>query len=530
MNLIDAPYMVLVIFLIAMLPFLFAFIMCSLRQMHMFQLNSYSGVKHMRWMRKNFSYEITNLLSAILFIMLIVNWPYSIFNIIYILALIAFGFINIPKKKAKKPLVFTTRVIRMFITEIIIVALVVIIACILSNGLFGSLMILFPMFAVIYALIPFIIILANFINSPIEAMVRQYYINDAKKMLKSCPDLKIIGITGSYGKTSMKFFLTTLLKGKYDVLMTPESYNTPMGVVKTIRTSLKGYHQIFVCEMGAKKVREIDELCRIAGPQHGIVTSIGPQHLETFKSVENVIKTKFELADYVKDKGSCFVNIDNEYIRNNLPEGAVTYGTTEDADYYAKVISVSRQGTKFSVRFPDGQTEEFNSILIGGHNVVNLCGAVAMAHFMGVSPVEIKAQMPKITAVPHRLQLLEKGPYTIIDDAFNSNPSGSAAALDTLALFDDFKMLVTPGMVELGAKEEELNREFGRHAAKVCDYVVLVGKKQSAPILAGLKDEGYPDDKIFVADNFNEGINHAYAVTTEKRKIILLENDLPDNY
>ncbi|MBQ7835837.1 MAG: UDP-N-acetylmuramoyl-tripeptide--D-alanyl-D-alanine ligase, partial [Clostridia bacterium] len=167
---------------------------------------------------------------------------------------------------------------------------------------------------------------------------------------------------------------------------------------------------------------------------------------------------------------------------------------------------------------------------IGAHNVVNLCGAVAMAHFMGVSPIEIKSQMPKITAVPHRLQLLEKGPYTIIDDAFNSNPTGSAAALDTLALFEDYKILVTPGMIELGSKEEELNREFGRHAAKVCDYVVLVGKRQTAPILAGLHDEGYPDDRVFVADSFNEGINQAYAVSADRRKIILLENDLPDNY
>lgn len=516
----------MIFIVIWIIPFLFAFITSSLRQMHMFQLNSYSGVKHFRWMKKNILAVVPNILS----IVFAVVYFYLPALYCFVGLFLIFGFLNIPRKKAKKPLVFTTRVIRMFVTE----AIVLIAVCVgfgwINNWDHWAILLVIPFELLIYALTPFIIILSNIINAPVEAMVRKYYINDAKKMLRSCPDLKIIGITGSYGKTSMKFFLTTLLKGKYDVLMTPESYNTPMGVVKTIRGSLKGYHEIFVCEMGAYRVGEIDELCRIAGPQHGIVTSIGPQHLETFKSVENVIKTKFELADYVKDKGSCFVNIDNEYIRNNLPEGAVTYGTTEDADYFAKVISVSRKGTEFSVRFPDGTTEEFNSILIGGHNVVNLCGAVAMAHFMGVSPREIKAQMPKITAVPHRLQLLEKGPYTIIDDAFNSNPSGSAAALDTLALFEDYKMLVTPGMVELGDKEEELNREFGRHAAKVCDYVVLVGKKQTAPILAGLRDEGYPEDKIFVADSFNEGINHAYAVTAEKRKIILLENDLPDNY
>ena len=490
----------------------------------MFQLNSYSGLKHFRWMKKNIGELVTFFIAFVMLFAVVKLEVGNVLRVMTAVVFVLFGIVNIPKGKAKKPLAFTTRVIRMFVTEAVL-SLAVILAATFVLGSFGV-----SYIVAVYAVTPLLIIFANFVNSPVEAGVRQYYINDAKKMLAGCPDLKVIGITGSYGKTSMKFFLTTLLKGKYDVLMTPESYNTPMGVVKTIRGSLKGYHEIFVCEMGAKKVREIDELCRIADPQHGIVTSIGPQHLETFKTVENVVKTKFELADYVKNKGSCFVNLDNEYIRDNLPEDVVTYGTTEDADYYAKVLSVSRQGTKFSVRFPDGQVVEFNSILIGAHNVVNLCGAVAMAHFMGVSPIEIKSQMPKITAVPHRLQLLEKGPYTIIDDAFNSNPTGSAAALDTLALFEDYKILVTPGMIELGSKEEELNREFGRHAAKVCDYVVLVGKRQTAPILAGLHDEGYPDDRVFVADSFNEGINQAYAVSADRRKIILLENDLPDNY
>ena len=511
-------------FAVLIVAFVFAQITASLRQMHMFQLNSYSGVKHFRWMKKNLGELVTFFVAAVMMAVVIPVEMRSMTRFLVAFCFVMYGLICIPSKKAKKPLVFTTRVIRMFITEAVLTAALILVPT-LVLGAFGT-----SYMVAAYVAVPVLVIAANMVNSPIEAGVRQHYINDAKRMLKSCPDLKVIGITGSYGKTSMKFFLTTLLKGKYDVLMTPESYNTPMGVVKTIRGSLKGYHEIFVCEMGAKKVGEIDELCKIADPQHGIVTSIGPQHLETFKTVENVVKTKFELADHVRGKGSCFVNTDNEYIRNNLPEGAVTYGTTEDADYYAKVLSVSRKGTKFSVRFPGGEEVEFNSILIGAHNVVNLCGAVAMAHFMGVSPREIKAQMPKITAVPHRLQLLEKGPYTIIDDAFNSNPTGSAAALDTLALFEDHKILVTPGMIELGSKEEELNREFGRHAAKVCDHVVLVGKKQTAPILAGLRDEGYPEEKIFVADNFNEGISYAYKLNTEKRKIILLENDLPDNY
>ena len=163
----------------------------------------------------------------------------------------------------------------------------------------------------IYALSPCIILLSNLINKPLELSINQYYTNDAKKMLRACPNLKIIGITGSYGKTSVKYYLTTLLRSKYNVLMTPESYNTPMGVVKTIRGSLKATDEIFVCEMGAKWVGDIKELCDIVHPHHGIITSIGPQHLESFKTLDAIKGTKFELADALPEGGMLFLNGDD---------------------------------------------------------------------------------------------------------------------------------------------------------------------------------------------------------------------------
>ena len=150
---------------------------------------------------------------------------------------------------------------------------------------------------------------------------------------------------------------------------------------------------------------------------------------------------------------------------------------------------------------------------------------------MGIALKELRAAVRKLEGVPHRLQLSDKGNVTIIDDAYNSNPSGTKAALEALSLFDGYKILVTPGMVELGEKQDELNREFGSNAAAVCDYVVLVGEKQAVPIKAGLLDKGYSEEKIFVAKNINEALTHVYAISSEgKKKIILLENDLPDNY
>ena len=138
--------------------------------------------------------------------------------------------------------------------------------------------------------------------------MNRWYINDAKKIIKNCPDLLVIGITGSFGKTSVKYFLDELLSVKYNVLKTPGNFNTTLGVVKTIRSSLRATHDIFLCEMGAKNIGDIKEICDIVHPKMGIITSVGEMHLESFKSIENVRKTKFELADSLPENGKIFLN------------------------------------------------------------------------------------------------------------------------------------------------------------------------------------------------------------------------------
>ena len=153
-----------------------------------------------------------------------------------------------------------------------------------------------------------------------------------------------------------------------------------------------------------------------------------------------------------------------------------------------------------------------------------------MAKFLGVPDNQIRIQLNKLTPPPHRLQLSQNGGVTIIDDAYNSNPSGSKAALNTLALFDGYKVLVTPGMIDLGAKQDELNRQFGIYAAEVCDFIILVGEKQAEPIYDGIASTDYDLSKVFVASGIKEAISKAYSLQTDKPKIVLLENDLPDNY
>jgi len=458
------------------------------RSMHMFQLNSYKAASQMKWLSRN-------------------------------LARLYFG---AHKADIKKPLKYTHRVIRMCVTAGLIFAAAVFL-------LFSAnLWYLIPLLFVISPILP---VIANFINIPVERLNNLRYINDAKRVIGGLPDLVTIGVTGSYGKTSVKYYLNRLLSAKYNVLMTPESYNTTLGVVKTVRESLRPTHKFFICEMGAKGVGEIKEICDIVKPKHSVITSIGPQHLESFKSMDNIIKTKFEIADCITD-GIVFLNYDNEYIRGRQTDKrVVSYGVRENADYTASGIAVSEKGTTFTVTAPTGEVETFTAKLLGIHNVQNIIGVIAVAHTLGINLKELIMPVKRLEAAPHRLQIINRGNDVIIDDAFNSNPSGAQAALDVLKLFGGFKILITPGMVELGSKERELNREFGEQAADSCDYAVLIGESRSVPIKEGLIAAGFDANRIKISPSFKEGMAFADALKNGgKKKVILIENDLPDNY
>lgn len=528
----------------------------SLREFHMLQLNGYKTPEHSWWMKKNYKrYIFPLVLFALQFLMLVTGATlpvligFTAFNLCFSIA-------NKPGKKFKKPLKYTARVKRMLVTFSVLIAVFLVIAVIKGhntvyfNRIWNENHTTFtydyketqwfkralPFILVNSALYltPLLVPLSNIINKPIEKSVQKWYINDAKRILSEMPSLHKVGITGSYGKTSMKFYLSELLGSQYETLKTPESFNTPMGVTITIRQHLRPTHEYFICEMGARRVHEIKELCDIANPHDGIITSVGPQHLETFNSIENVVNTKFELADSVQAAGGkIYLNGDNELIRSRAKQykGAVLYGTTEGCDYRATDVSVSDKGTEFTLTAPGGESCRFSMKLLGEHSVQNVVGAIAYAHGTGIPLEKLVLPVKRIAAVPHRLQLLDKGgDLTFIDDAYNSNPSGCRAALNVLGLFDACKILVTPGMVELGAKQEELNFEFGQEAAAVCDYIALVGKNQTVPIYNGIKDSGYDMNRVYVADSLGEALDKVRAYQTDKKKIVLLENDLPDNY
>ena len=521
-----------------------AFLYVLRYNLHMFQLNGYKNGEHIHWLKKNVSRQYLLILIGISGILSMCLPGIVTLFLQAACALICMKYyLYLKKTNTKKKLVYTARVKRLILTDSILVILLLVL-----TGVFLGVSRIAGAFAILTTLQIIALVIVNWINRPVEGMINQHYINDAKKKLRSVPDLTVIGVTGSYGKTSVKYYLDTLLKEHFEVLITPESYNTPMGVVKTIRSSLKPSHQIFICEMGARHVGDIKEICDIVHPEHGIITSVGPQHLETFFNMDNIVNTKFELADALPEVGLLFLNGDNEYIRNHSGKykNKIFYTTGEWAKarelesqieegevsqyYQTGDVKLSRTGTEFTVTAPDGEKETFQMRLLGEHNVINVAGAVAVANTLGIPLKQLKVPVRRIQPVAHRMQLLERGNYTIIDDAFNSNPVGSRAAVETLKQFEGVRILITPGMVELGEKEEEYNYKFGTYAADCCDYILLVGEKHTAPIHKGVLESGFSQERCRVFEKLEDALSFAYSIKAEGHKFILLENDLPDNY
>ncbi|MDR1730666.1 MAG: UDP-N-acetylmuramoyl-tripeptide--D-alanyl-D-alanine ligase [Synergistaceae bacterium] len=525
--------------------FLFSCCLFTLHALHMFQLNSYKIGIQLRWLaghRRGWLGRNVLLLPLLLIFRLNSQIaPGAMFVCFSGQALAQFLYAR--SHPAKKPLVYTNRVKRLLTTHAVLLSALAFLPPSFANaggdGAASFLAVWGLWLAFLHMLTPFFILLANIVNSPLEKWINNRYVDDARRLLRDHPKLLVLGVTGSYGKTSTKFFLHKLLSMKYNVLMTPENYNTTLGVVRAVRENLKPWHEIFICEMGARNVGDIKEICDLVKPAHGVITSIGPQHLESFRSLENVVRTKFELADALPEGGAAFLNLNNACIRAERNRRAdsgpkmksVACGFSEDCDYRAHDVGVSAGGSSFFVTMPDGENLAFETALIGRHNVENIVMAVAAADFLGVGRNDIVIGVRRLEPVPHRLQLIRSGRDILIDDAYNSNVTGAKAALDALALFDGRKILVTPGMVELGSRQDELAGQFGAQAAEVCDFVILIGKLQTENILSGLKKAGYPEDKIYVEDTLAAGLARVASLNTDgERKIVLLENDLPDNY
>jgi UDP-N-acetylmuramoyl-tripeptide--D-alanyl-D-alanine ligase len=430
--------------------------------------------------------------------------------------------------KYKLKLVYTMRVKRLIITRLLFTFAIIVVVHIFAVE--------YTLTAMMLLTFDYWTIVANAINKPLEAAITRWYYNDAKRRLRSMPNLKIIGITGSFGKTSTKHFLYRVLSERYNVLMTPGNFNTTLGVVRTVREHLKPHHEVFIVEMGAKQRGDIKEICDLVEPQMGIITSVGEMHLETFGSIEGVARTKFELIEALPEGGVGVVNIDSEAARRYLSENnikATTYGIeSKDADYRAIDVVYSEVETRFSVEHNGEKDENYVTHILGRGNILNITAALAIADAMGIGVDSCRRAVKQIEQVEHRLSMRRQGGITILDDAYNSNPTGAKMALEVLSGFatEGARYVVTPGFVEMGVKQFENNRLYGYDIAQSkADRVYVVNEVNREAICQGLCEGGYPEERIAVVPSFSE----AMADLQPRLKVgdvVLYENDLPDSF
>lgn len=457
----------------------------------------------------------------------------------------------------KRKLVITKRVVRMLVTYSILVlsTCVLLLFCYCYYLLY--LFYLTVIFDIVLLSISFIILI------PIENRIARFYINSAKQKLNSNRSLLKIGITGSYGKTSVKEILTSILKTQYLVLSTPNSYNTPMGIVKTINNGLKPLDEIFVCELGAKKSGEISELCELIDVDMGVVTTVGRQHTDTFGGIVGVYNTKKELPDYL-DGNLCVFNFMNEFTRRMYNEydgkkscvfyyanrnltrvgskivkiGDYKIGTSEYEklypfprynNYYAKNVKCTEDGCVFQIYYDCKFMCEITSNLLGYHNVINILLAIALAHKVGVTCENLKNGVAKLKSINARLEKYKTANGAIvINNGYNSNIDSAKSALSVLELFDKKnKVVVTPGFIE--TEDDYLyNYNFGKILSGVSTEVVIVKLKNRQALFDGLIEGGYSIDNIKFANNFESARKVIEGYGSDS--VVLIENDLPDNY
>jgi len=447
---------------------------------------------------------------------------------------------------AKKPFVLTARAKRLIATICLLFLVTVLWPVLLrivapSLGTWHDVLTLCTLALIILSiLLPPIAagltLIANILLIPVQSAINRSYVNKAKANLRAV-NPTVVGITGSFGKTSTKYFLEALIRDSIPTLMTPQSFNSFLGIIRVLNENLRPGTELFIAEMGAYRPGDIKELADLLHPTIGILTAIGPSHLERFGTVDAVERTKYELIQSLPSTGLGVFNMDDPRCRRlsfTTPQPHMGYGLNndlEDLDVWATDIRMTPQGMTFTIHTRAHGETAVRTPVLGKHNVSNILACVCVALHLGVSLDTLRRRMNSLEAAPHRLQLLKgTGGVTVIDDSYNSNPIGAAAALEVLSQFQSGKrILITPGMVELGSKQEEENEKFGELAATSADFVFLIAGASSEAIHRGLRNKGFPEDKIRDCKDLTEATTELPKIVSPG-DVVLFANDLPDLY
>ncbi|WP_238098873.1 Mur ligase family protein [Sulfurospirillum diekertiae] len=340
-----------------------------------------------------------------------------------------------------------------------------------------------------------------------EKMLFLSFKKEAQKKLMANSALKVVAITASYGKTSIKNFLAQILSTKFNVYKTPRSVNTIGGIIKDINNDLPEQCDVYIVEAGARARGDIDEIARLVNPHIAVVGCIGEQHIEYFKTLENIRNTKMELLHSSRLE-KAFVH---ESTNVKGSESILSFGA-ELSD-----VEASLQGLSFSMLL-NGVKESFTCKLLGAFNAINIAAAIHVARTLGLSIEEIRSAVSHLEGVEHRLQKIEAGGKLIIDDSFNGNLEGMLSSYNLVAQHQGRKVIITPGIVE---STEEANRILAKKIDDVFDLVMITGKIN----VTILHDNIHKAQKIIISDKSK--LQETLSEQTYAGDVILFSNDAP---
>ncbi len=515
---------------------LIAFLLFAARRLltylHIYQQEEYDFTRFLRWLIVRRSFDRRATLGIFVIGLGQYFRGFSGF-VAFLLAAVVLLLITLvekdPRSAAKKPLSMTARAKRIYAVASVFVIAVALVICLSAP--------LVMVWILAVQFIPFSLAAANLGLKPYEASVQKHFWLEAHQKLLSLKPT-IVGITGSYGKTSTKHLLGHILEMQAPALITPGSVNTPMGIARIVRERLAAHHRFFVCEMGAYGPGSIERLCRLAPPDVAVITAIGMAHYERFKTLDTVARTKFELAEAVAQKNGVLIvaeqALEFDYARNfvrRYAEKSVIVGAHPESTLRIVSTAQTQDGIQAEVTWR-GAAYMLQSPIYGEHHISNMAVAFAAACSLGVSADDAIVALRSVPQIAHRLEV-KKGPAgaRLIDDAYNSNPVGFASGLRLLNALNTNsgrRILVTPGMVELGPAHDDEHRKIGRLAAQSADILLPVSPERIQTLTAAYADSN-PTGTIIPCPDFATAQRWLDA-NLAAADVVLLENDLPDLY
>ena len=381
-----------------------------------------------------------------------------------------------------------------------------------------------------FYLSPLFLILANLILKPLDLYSRNKIITLAKQKRKELKDLVVVAIVGSFAKTSTKNILYTLLWKDFYVVKTPKSYNTELSVARSLIRDTKSTTQIFIAEMDAYYQGEIDKLCQIVRPNYGVITAIAAQHLERFSDMDQLANTQFEIAKHISN-GFLFLNSNDEWsmkLKDAYDTNKVIYGKSTD-EFYISQINQKESGLEFYLH--QGQKKIAIKLpLQGEHNAYNFLAAASIAKRLGLNLEKIAKRASLVLPTEHRLEIKQYGNITLIDNSFNANATSYKSSFKLLREYPGKqKIIITPGLVEIGTDSGEIHQQLAIDATLAADQIIIVGENAREELLSGIRETKFSKDDLFLVETTNQALDLLKRIA-KPQAVVLIENDLPDQY